>query len=365
MSTRQLISRDLVFSFIVTLMLVSLSLLGVTELFGCTLSGATGNATLSGNDTYIACSGDNPWGYPTRPGTEYRKGTINMRTHVVVNATPDKYKFIGTLIGGKPEYAVIAALSRGMNEKGLCFVRAGALSTEPITQGGITPLAIGYELMMNYATVDEAINFFKTVPKAASNNYVIADALGNIASIEFSSQTVNVFYKTNNGVTGITNHYVSEKMVPFMPADIGTRILFGCTTFTSSKQRLERVMELLNANKGKIDLQVMMSIYRDRKNGEVGGSICNYSSIGGSTNSSIIEPKKLTFWYTFGIPCPNPETTKFGWDMGASWGTYLPFHLPSIMQGKYGQWDLTTEFGQFTPFGIEALYVPSAPYKSK
>lgn len=351
------ISKGLVLSLVVALALFSLPLLSATELLGCTLGAVTGNATLSGQDTYVAATSDNPWGLPALPGAEYKPGSINYRTHLVMNATPGHYKFIGTVIGGRPEYGGLAALSRGLNEKGLCFVRGSAGSKETGTPGGLISGNAGYELLMNCATVDEAINFLMTVPKNCSNTYVIGDALGNIARVEVSSKTVVASGKTQNGFTGLTNHFVTPTMYPLNPNPPS-----GSTVY-----RYERLMELLATNDTKIDLKVMMSIWRDTKNVDVNGAICAQTPNSGSISHELIEPKKMIFWYSFGIPCPTDENRIRGWDMGKSWGYHLPFSFPRVfaIQPDMGQHDLTTESGELTALGTQCIYVPSEkfPYK--
>jgi len=68
----------------------------------------------------------------------------------------------------------------------------------------------------------------------------------------------------------------------------------------------------------------------------------------------VMQPKKLTYWFTYGWPggnLPTKENENRQICQNMTWGIWIQFYLPELPPGQY-----TTELGQLTPLAIQYLF---------
>jgi hypothetical protein len=235
-----------------------------------------------------------------------------------------------------------------LNEKGLALT----LNAVPLLDEGKgwTHFHLMTDVMWYCATVKEAAERMKSSPRYAPGpgpltiteflglNYLFADAQGGIASVEATHSDFYVFYG-KNGITAQTN--VHQFLKGYCPTLIELPALTGTT------MRLVRAWTLMSFYAGKIDLETIKGIMRDREYARLNAtldplqcsanpglrqSICNYGETrfpaywhkaceegglmnaikqtifwlrmgwGGTISSFIIQPEKGIIWWAPGNP---------------------------------------------------------------
>lgn len=302
----------------------------------CTIGAATGSATRDGNPIVFSNSDD----------------PFTTRTKLVVVLPEDGYKFIATEIVSPPPPVPFNQMhTRGVNEAGLAYTWAYVMpSTEP-NDGvaiGIPPYQFGRLVLSQAATVAEAFALVEKFPRAYHGNFLFADAIGEIALVEISTQSFNIETRTSDGYITRSNHWISAKMSPIC-ADFFTE---------SSTARLRRSDELMQAQIGSVDVQSLAAITSDHEGREKGLSICSHGApdwstpwAGGTVSSEVIEPRSRRLWYCYGWPCGSePEAPEAQVYQDRSWGAYLPFELDSLEPGE-----LVTIDGRLTAAAVKHL----------
>lgn len=111
------------------------------------------------------------------------------------------------------------AYSSGMNAAGLAVVD---------TQVGVRRHSIGWlryflmsELLAHAATVDEALEFIRSVSHAGGGTLVLADAAGAVAAVELGADAIAT--ETAN-IVGRTNHFTTAALASETLFDEGSRI---------------------------------------------------------------------------------------------------------------------------------------------
>ena len=175
----------------------------------------------------------------------------------------------------------------------------------------------------------------ESIPRAFHGNFLMADAEGEVALIEVSTQSMHVETRTRDGWLARSNHWVSEEM-SYKGRSSGEQ--------SSSQVRLKRATELMGNGEGRIDVAYLSDLYRDHETlAETGWSICAHghtkSSDGersGTVSSEIVEPASRTLSYCYGWPCGGPVSYPGEQDYQEySWGQYLPFSLDELEPGEY------------------------------
>lgn len=300
--------------------------------FGCTLCGATGSWTtaipaseksqgkIPSNkkhcDIFFGQTMDNAW-WPTR--------------HTLFVIQPeDGYKYIGTK-------AHIWGLCTGVNEKGFGISGAYIGATDTPTPGGISKEEIGPLLLESCANVDEAIALLEETPRASDcwcRNMLMGDAEGNLALVEISYERINVETYTNDGYVVRTNCFTSEEM-----GDLdGCEDPFGCVRLQRGNEWFADVQTPFTVE-DMFDCWAYIYEYRQDDTGS------------GPGTTFVVQPKELTYWFTYGWPggnLPTEELELRQLNQNMTWGTFIPFYLPELPPGQY-----TTELGQLTPLGVQ------------
>ncbi len=297
----------------------------------CTLGGVTGEIAAE-DGIFFGQTMDNAW-WKTR--------------HTLWVIQPENgYKYIGTK-------AYIWGFWTGMNEKGFGYAGAavGARDKDKAREGAWSKFDIGPKLLEKCVTVRDAIRELKKAkpfaPDISTRNVIMGDAEGNLALVEISYGRVNVQTLIQDGYVMRTNHFVSAQMEDM---DSKEPDPYYC-------ERLERAQtwfsERLEAGPPSIEVEELFEYF-----GYVYLTRLDSTSSGPGT-CGIMQPKKLTYWFTYGWPRGNlPPTDLENRQLlqNMTWGSWIPFYLPELPPGQY-----TTELGQLTPLGIQYVYSHFSP----
>ena len=108
----------------------------------------------------------------------------------------------------------------GVNETGLAIAMSFVNGTQ--IQPGITFHLIIRKVLETCQTVDAAIAVIQSAKVASANNFLVADAAGNMAVIESAPQGCEVRYPAaDDHFLCITNQFQTPKMQPFDQGNIG------------------------------------------------------------------------------------------------------------------------------------------------
>ncbi|MCL5074603.1 MAG: C45 family peptidase [Chloroflexi bacterium] len=246
-------------------------------LFGCTTFAAAHSATAD-NGVYL---GQN---YDLRG--LFQKGILLIRLNTAPNLTTMLFTIAG-LVG-----------CAGMNSAGLGIVINNLTPSD--SHPGV-PYTFVLRKALEQRTMADAINVIISSRRASGINYLLADANGEILSLETTATKAEIIYALEEYV-GHTNHYVHPRLLPY---DAPSRPYNG-----DSYVRWSRINKLLRQRRGHITLQDLMSFAKDH----VGypQSICRHPlpglselQTGNTISSMIMDLRRLSLWITTGNPCQN------------------------------------------------------------
>ncbi|WP_101877241.1 carcinine hydrolase/isopenicillin-N N-acyltransferase family protein [Lachnoclostridium edouardi] len=322
-----------------------LSAVSTFSSLACTLVGANGGATVTGN-AYIASTSDNPY----LPGP---------RKPVYVTIPKDGgYKFVHTpcLIKNEDGTFEDVGSDRGMNETGFSWTRSWVVPDEPEDPNKMAAVDWFVKMGSTISNVDEAIEFVKNNPKGigCQGNYIFADGEGNMAVVEVGFQTVTVvgkWDKNHSGLAARANRWESEAMKPL---DISATE--NSVYYNTSEYRYTRAAQLVNINSGNITIDTMKDIIGDtNKEADLSmphlNSINNHGVTDGTISAEVCDPANRTFWYTYGWLDSkfNPgDPAVYGANKNSWEGQWIPFIIPALKEeGFYTDWDGNlTEMGE-------------------
>jgi len=252
---------------------------------GCTDLAARGEATVQGA-TLIAHNND------TAPEAEDYLATLQIQAG-------EEPEFIGVTIGG-------LGFSAGFNAAGISMT-GNAVSCQDIRPG--VPRMLLARAILGSRRLGEAIDACLLPLRASNYNNVIADANGEIYSMEGSATDCEPIYIENN-ILAHANHYLSWPMRRFeaTPHHIGNSIF-----------RYYRTRRLLQDNYGRLSPLLMQQLLADHAN--YPASVCKHDTATTTTFSIIINLDERRAWIGSGRPCQTtyyehalePWTPPRGW----------------------------------------------------
>lgn len=252
---------------------------------GCTDLAARGEATVQGQ-TLIAHNND------TSPESEDYLAILQVQAG-------DEPEFLGVTIGG-------LGFSAGFNAAGVSMT-GNAVSCRDIRPG--VPRLLLARAILASRRLGEAIDACLLPLRASNYNNVIADANGEIYSMEGSATDCEPIYAEDN-ILSHSNHYVSWPMRRFeaTPHHIGNSIF-----------RYYRSQRLLQENYGRLSPLLLQQLLADHAN--YPGSICKHETTNTTTFSIIINLDERRTWIGRGRPCQTtyyehalePWTPPRGW----------------------------------------------------
>jgi len=181
----------------------------------------------------------------------------------------------------------------GINDRGL-GVFANYLTCDGWRLG--LPRYLLSRLALTQETVDDAIAAVRAVRRASSRNLILLDARGTAADLE-TTPTRDARLDPDRGVLAHSNHYVA--------ADLAGEERSPAKHVRNSRVRLDRMRELLDQERGRLDAHRMQTILRDRACHP--DTLCRMTGDDDSSDvitfaSVIAEPTAGRLWVAVGPP---------------------------------------------------------------
>lgn len=188
--------------------------------------------------------------------------------------------------------------SSGINSEGLTIADTRVPSTD--AGPGLPRYSLMMHILENFTSVNEVIDYLKSVPRMGGGNLIFADLKGAIGKAEIGYLNLGLSRK-NTGFLACTNHFEE----PALKEKYRKR---GETEERDSIWRMEQVSRSLN-HSGK-DMDPNQAIDLMSLHGET-FSICNHGAPCGqeetaTLSSAIFLPAKRGFYYCEGLPCSTP-----------------------------------------------------------
>jgi len=206
--------------------------------------------------------------------------------------------------------APLPGMIDGMNEHGLTVTYNLAYPTDKPKH--FVPISIMLQEMLETCkNTDEAIEFINRAKRAGGALLVLADAEGNVKTVEISSNYAATRETVDNQIIN-TNHYHTSGMqkheVPHNAVFSGKvpKALVGTRVHESSEQRLTRAQELLKG-KAKINEKRIIEVLRDHGKDDKPSNltICQHGEFVSTLRSVIFYPKRRIIKVLYGNPCQN------------------------------------------------------------
>jgi isopenicillin-N N-acyltransferase-like protein len=198
-------------------------------------------------------------------------------------------------VEGEPEILAVGygglGISFGYNSAGISLT-GNELSMNDMKMG--VPRMLIVRKILAAKTIGEAIDAAIFQPRASNYNQVIADANGEIYSIESSATDYEAIY-AKEGYLVHTNHYVAPRMWKYE---------LDRQDITTSMFRYNRANRLMKNNKGRISADLLKSFLQDHANRP--GSICRHGEGVKTTLSVIIDLTAKKMLLVRGNPCESP-----------------------------------------------------------
>jgi isopenicillin-N N-acyltransferase-like protein len=217
-------------------------------------------------------------------------GTLDIA--IVARVQPDgKPSFLMLLPAGQISYI-------GINDRGL-GVFANFLNTDGWRPG--FPRYLLSRTVLEHDSIGDALDRLQAIPRASSRNVLIIDRDGRSVSMEYAVDAAGRL-EPEDGLLVHTNHFVDPAVAACERAE-GDRLANSCT-------RLARMRELLDAERGDITPESVMSAFRDRVHAP--DAICRHLGDGPGdyiTFASVIaRPSSGDVWIAPGPPDQNAYT---------------------------------------------------------
>jgi isopenicillin-N N-acyltransferase-like protein len=214
----------------------------------------------------------------------------------------DEPEFLGISVGG-------VAYSAGFNAAGIGLT-GNEVSCNDIRPG--VPRLLIVRAILAARRLEEAMDACLLPQRASSYNNIIADAHGEVYSMEGSATDCAPLYIEEN-ILAHGNHYLSPAMRRF-EADRND--------IAGSVIRTNRAMRLLRENHGQLSPALFQKLLADHAN--YPGSICKHGMQTVTVFSIIVNPGERRAWIGWGRPCQatwfehrlEPWTPPAGWPAG-------------------------------------------------
>ncbi|MFC1474862.1 C45 family autoproteolytic acyltransferase/hydrolase [bacterium] len=181
----------------------------------------------------------------------------------------------------------------GMNEAGLAAVCSYVFPGR-IGITGVPPRGMIKKVLKECSSVEEAVALIENTKRRFGSNFLLADATGRAAIVEFKPSAVETI-EIRDTAAGRANHFISLK------PDLNI-------TTNASLIRYRRIAELLDENDGGICLETMFRFARDRERGNTLDSIDNPATEFSTVIAPDAEfPRSLSvIWAAVGRPAATP-----------------------------------------------------------
>jgi isopenicillin-N N-acyltransferase-like protein len=252
---------------------------------GCTDMAARGRATVDGA-TLLAHTND--------LGSESEKDLVILKVQA-----GDEPQFLGVSVGG-------LGYSAGYNAAGVSLT-GNEVTSDDVRPG--VPRLVVVRAILAARRLGEAMDACLLPQRASSYNNIIADAWGEVYSMEGSATDCEPIY-IESDILAHANHYASPPMRRFEDDrnDIGGSVI-----------RHNRAMRLLRENHGRLSPALFQKLLADHAN--YPASICKHGPETVTAFSIIIDLGQLRAWIGRGRPCETvfTEHTLDRWKLPEGW----------------------------------------------
>lgn len=188
--------------------------------------------------------------------------------------------------------------SSGINSQGLAVVDTFVSSTD--IGPGIARYSLEMDILQNFDTVKEAIDYLPTRPHFGDGTLTLIDVYGDMATFEIA-HSVQAVRQSDEGFIVSTNHFSAPQTCSFW-ADREPDHLKGNT-----KGRRQQLENSLRAARGQVD--VAWAQARMGEHGDPLSAVCRHSELDptSETISCVIYlPKQAAMYVANGHPCQAP-----------------------------------------------------------
>ncbi len=211
--------------------------------------------------------------------------------------------------------AGLAGCHDGMNRHGLVLSCNCASGTD-LPKVMVPTSILVQETLERCRTTEEAVGFLTRSRRGSGALIMVADAEGELASVELSPNFSGV-RTAENGVLINTNQYRSPELKPYdIPRNAyftnrNVRALRGLRIHESSELRYERT-ELLLEDLPEVSARDLVNIFADHGEGGRGSdnTVCRHGGYYWTTCSMMFLPASRRMLVTYGNPC-NSTYTEF------------------------------------------------------
>lgn len=215
---------------------------------------------------------------------------------------PALYKKVGVVVESKynnsPATLMLTPAGQisyiGMNDEGMA-IGANFLECKGWKIG--FPRYLLSKLALTKSNVEDATKLIESVDRASSRNLIMVDKNDGMIDLETIPGEIGKL-RDEDGILTHSNHFVSKELL-HKEEKQGEDLL-------NSEVRLNRISTLLKQNTGRIDVEKVIEIFRDREN--FPHTLCREpgdftSSSDAMTIASVIaEPTKGKLWVAMGPP---------------------------------------------------------------
>jgi len=246
---------------------------------GCTTWAAGGNITRDGAPILVK-NRDNP------PDQQSLQCLARIQPE-------DGHPYLCLTTAGSP-----AVFSSGINDVGLSVVDTFIASTD--LGPGIGRYSLMMDILQNFSTVREAINYLPTHPYFGDGSVTVVDALGDMAVFEIA-HSVQAVRRSDEGFIACTNHFTAPETRSYWvdKEDVHLR--------GNSQGRLNMIEDALRSAKGQVDVPWSMALM-----GQHGDSLsapCRHIELdpqGVTISCAIFLPRQSGMFLADGNPCRTP-----------------------------------------------------------
>jgi isopenicillin-N N-acyltransferase-like protein len=246
---------------------------------GCTCWAAAGAATLDGAPILAK-------------NRDYRPDHLPLQC--LARVTPIQgHAYLCLTSAGSP-----GVFSSGINAVGL------AVADTHVVSNNIGPGIARYSLMMQileqFSSTREAIDYISTVPHFGDGTIVLADAQGDLAAVELAHSVQAVRLPVKDYVVS-TNHFSEPDTSAFWVENNPPRLV------GNSRMRRQVVETSLEADFGRVDIPWAQALMA--RHGDDLSAICRHPEMDAhsvSISAVIFLPRQASLYVTNGLPCQNP-----------------------------------------------------------
>jgi isopenicillin-N N-acyltransferase-like protein len=259
------------------------------EAMACSIRGEASNAKQDGCTAYVI----------GRSGAAQREilagqnsdmSTEIMSLAYVLHLQPkDKPEVLIWTFGGMIGY-------HGMNSAGVAHF-ANALGGGPRSQFAMPHYPVK-RMMLESASLDQAVNLLRTIPLASNGNYVLCDGRGEIMDVEATTAGAEVIRDNGAGFLAHTNHFLCPRYARQENFEKSWRDSFP---------RIEKMNELIRSRYGSVTVEDVKRFLKDHTGKPT--SICRHDSESRTVASLIAEPARRRLHVAVGNPCQSNYVT--------------------------------------------------------